>query len=232
MVFRGLSTRRTRRDLMVLMSLPLVPLQGRKGHKNNRGNHLLPRSLSGRFVGVQGGFGGGIAWVWGCSDSFCVHPRQGCRQDEPASPGMSQQHRGEGWGRTRSWQGSAVLGAGQGPGKAQHSCWPGFVTSQPLLPRLHSWTTLPARTAAPAQEAQLLQPIPTGKGTKPHLALLPSWMSLGVFMDGAGGVGCLGVCSWMRQGVFGCLFLNGAGGVCFWMGLGCFWMRQGVFVPG
>lgn len=159
MVFKGLSTRRTRRDLMVLMSLPLVPLQGRKRHKNNRGNHLLPRSLTGIFVGVQGGSGGGIGWVWGW---FCVHPRQGCRQDDPASPGTCP-------AAQRSRQGQDKVLAG-----LSHSCWPGFGTTQPLT---RTWGPSCTNCSAPRQGsstrtgAQLLHPILAGGGTEPQMAL-------------------------------------------------------------
>lgn len=179
MVFRGRSTRRTRRDLMVLMSLPLVPLQGRKRHKNNRGNRLLLSQVAPRGVcGYPG-------WLWWWNwlglglffyGRFCVHPRQGCRQDEPASPGMDPAARGEGWGGTGSWQGSAT------------GC-PGFVTSQPLT---RSWgPSCPDSTPdkAPRQGSST----GTGGSAPPscsrqekgqsHTWLFPlSWMRQGLFL--------------------------------------------------
>lgn len=162
MVFRGLSTRRTRRDLMVLMSLPLVPLQGRKRHKNNRGNCLLPRPLTGIFVGIQGGCDGGTGWVWGCFHGFCVHPHQRCRQDDPTSPGVSPAAQ-----RRRMGQGRVLAGL-------SHTCWPGFVTSQPLT---RTWgPSCPNSTQGQCSQAGQQHrdrslsssiPFPAGEGAEP-----------------------------------------------------------------
>lgn len=153
MVFRGLSTRRTRRDLMVLMSLPLVPLQGRKRHKNNRGNHFLPRSLTGIFVGIQSGFGGGIGRVWGCCDRILC----------PSSPELQA-----GWpSLTRDVSSSTEEELGQDRvllAGLSHSCWPGFVTCQPLT---RTWgpsctdPNAPSQGSSSGTGAELLQhPIP------------------------------------------------------------------------
>lgn len=97
--------------------------------------------------------------------------------------GCLQQHRGEGWGRTGSWQGSATW-AGQVLSPLSHL--PGRGALSAPTPHLDNAPSQGSSTgtggSAPPSHSQ------QEKGQRYTRLFPPSWMRQGLFLDEAGGI--------------------------------------------